>query len=59
MAVDKWKKPRRVADVDMILNESQCKLVKHLGADYLDNVANQDDDIFKCLYICIIKEIKK
>ncbi|CEP39742.1 hypothetical protein [Paraclostridium sordellii] len=52
MIRDIWNKYHKVKDVDMILNESQCKLVKHFDGNYLDNVANQVDDIFKCLYVC-------
>ncbi|MGL5642362.1 MAG: RNA dependent RNA polymerase, partial [Paraclostridium sp.] len=52
IVVDIWNRAHRVSEVDMILNESQCKLVKHFDADYLDSVFNKVDDIFKCLYIC-------
>ena len=52
MIRDIWNRYHKVKDVDMILNESQCKLVKHFDGNYLDNVANQVDDIFKCLYVC-------
>lgn len=53
MVVDIWNREHRVSEVDMILNESQCKLVKHFDADYLDCVFNKVDDIFKCLYVCM------
>lgn len=53
MVVDIWNRAHKVSEVDMILNQSQCKLVKHFGADYLDNVESQVDDIFKCLYVCM------
>ena len=53
MVVDIWNRVHKVSEVDMILNQSQCKLVKHFGADYLDNVANQVDDIYKCMYVCM------
>ncbi|MDY2881116.1 MAG: hypothetical protein SOT71_00490, partial [Romboutsia timonensis] len=52
MIRDMWNRYHKVSEVDMILNQSQCKLVKHFDADYLDNVFNQVDDIFKCLYVC-------
>lgn len=52
MIKDIWNKYHKVSEVDMILNESQCKLVKHFDVDYLDNVFNQIDDIFKYLYVC-------
>lgn len=52
MIRDIWNRYHKVSDVDMILNQSQCKLVKHFDAEYLDNVFNQVDDIFKCLYVC-------
>ena len=53
MIRDIWNRYHKVSEVDMILNQSQCKLVKHFDADYLDNVFNQVDDIFKCLYVCM------
>ena len=52
MIRDIWNRYHKVSEVDMILNQSQCKLVKHFDAVYLDNVFNQVDDIFKCLYVC-------
>lgn len=52
MIRDMWNRYHKVSEVDMILNQSQCKLVKHFDAEYLDNVFNQVDDIFKCLYVC-------
>ena len=52
MIRDIWNRYHKVSEVDMILNQSQCKLVKHFDAEYLDNVFNQVDDIFKCLYVC-------
>lgn len=55
MIRDIWNRYHKVSEVDMILNKSQCKLVKYFDAEYLDNVFNQVDDIFKCLYVCTIK----
>ena len=52
IVLDRWNKPHKVKDVDMILNESQCKLIKHFTPEELDNIQNQVDDIFKCLYVC-------
>lgn len=52
MVLDKWDRPHKVKDVDMILNESQCKLIKHFTPEELDNIQNNVDDIFKCLYVC-------
>ena len=52
MIRDIWNRYHKVSEVDMILNQSQCKLVKHFDVEYLDNVFNQVDDIFKCLYVC-------
>ena len=49
---DIYNRYHKISEVDMILNQSQCKLVKHFDAVYLDNVFNQVDDIFKCLYVC-------
>ncbi|WP_107602626.1 RNA dependent RNA polymerase [Clostridioides difficile] len=49
---DIWNRYHKVSEVDMILNQSQCKLVKHFDVEYLDNAYNQVDDIFKCLYVC-------
>lgn len=52
MIRDIWSRYHKVSEVDMIVNESQTKLVKHFDAEYLDNVFSQVDDIFKCLYVC-------
>lgn len=53
MIRDIWNRYHKVSEVDMILNQSQCKLVKHFDGEYLDNVSNQVDSIFKCLYVCM------
>ena len=58
IVLDKWDRPHKVKDVDMILNESQCKLVKHFTPEELDNIQNNVDDIFKCLYICMHNKSK-
>lgn len=52
MIRDIWNRYHKVSEVDMILNESQCKLVKHFTSEELDNIQNNVDDIFKCLYVC-------
>lgn len=52
MIRDIWNRYHKVSEINMILNESQCKLVKHFDGKYLDNVSNQVDSIFKCLYVC-------
>ena len=52
MIRDIWSRYHKVSEVDMIVNESQTKLVKHFDAEYLYNVFSQVDDIFKCLYVC-------
>ncbi|RDY29775.1 hypothetical protein CHL78_000975 [Romboutsia weinsteinii] len=49
----------KVSEIDMILNESQCKLVKHFDGEYLYNVSNQVDSIFKCLYVCMHNKKKQ
>lgn len=50
---DKWGKPHKVSEVDMILNESQCKHVKYFSPEELENTKSQVNDIFKCLYVCM------
>ncbi|SCI12296.1 Uncharacterised protein [uncultured Clostridium sp.] len=50
--LDKWGKPHKVSEVDMILNQSQCKLLKYFTPEELEHTRNNVDDIFKYLYVC-------
>ena len=50
--LDKWRKPHKVADVDMILNQSQCKLAKYFTPEELEHTKNNVDDEYKYLYVC-------
>lgn len=52
MILDKWEKPHKVSEVEMILNQSQCKLLKYFTPEELEHTRDNIDDLFKYLYVC-------